>query len=424
MISVVTRHSGGARHPRSQGLQRQRELVVLGQRQGVVDLSGRAGQQGTARLGHRPQRVGADHRRGAGQHEHPVRACGRPGAGSGCTRCAGTGRGADRRPRRRTGRRRRPGPGRPPAARAPLSRNSGAIVESASITSTTSRGSAWGRRRASCWFSAPAFFSVLPTVSTTSTPCAAATSTVASVQLSATTTTRSGGRVCPASDSNVSPRTASSLCAGMSTVHRTRCPAGSSSRRRKRGRRQHRRQLLDADQLRPRAVPASARRARRTALRRRRRDVPVRGRAPASTAAVCNAARPKKDASTSSAAAASTAAPGFPSSTLSGTNTCCSSASAPRVRREHPATTSSPTGQASPPHGEPAQLRRDPAGWSRPPSAPPPRILSDRPRCCGPAHGRRLATRPNRVKRWDPDGGPGAAALGESPRSRKGRPFP
>ena len=46
---------------------------------------------------------------------------------------------------------------------------------------------------ASTWLSAPAFFSVLPTVVNTSTPCARAISAVASVQLSATTTTRSGG---------------------------------------------------------------------------------------------------------------------------------------------------------------------------------------------------------------------------------------
>ena len=59
--------------------------------------------------------------------------------------------------------------------RSPSSRNSGPMVESASITRMTSRASLAGSRRRSCWFRAPAFFSVLPTVSTTSTPCSRAT---------------------------------------------------------------------------------------------------------------------------------------------------------------------------------------------------------------------------------------------------------
>ena len=60
------------RHPRTQRLQRQRELVVLGQRQRVVDPSGRPGQKRTACLRHRAQGVGPDHRRGPGQDEDPA----------------------------------------------------------------------------------------------------------------------------------------------------------------------------------------------------------------------------------------------------------------------------------------------------------------------------------------------------------------
>ncbi len=60
-----------------------------------------------------------------------------------------------------------------------------------------------GCRRASAtsaWFKAPAFFSVLATVVKTSSPCSLAMTGVSSVQLSATTTTRSGGLVCPQSE--------------------------------------------------------------------------------------------------------------------------------------------------------------------------------------------------------------------------------
>ena len=103
------------------------------------------------------------------------------------------------------------------------------MVESASITRTTSESSAVGSSRASCWLRAPAFFSVLPTVSTTSTPWLRATSTVASVQLSAMTSTRSGRRVCAASESRVIARTASSSWAGISTVQCSRTTAASSA---------------------------------------------------------------------------------------------------------------------------------------------------------------------------------------------------
>ena len=320
------------RHPRPQGLQRQGELVVLGQRQRVVDLS-RPVPAATARA---PPRRRAARRPGSPRPSRSGRtrgpACGRPVAGSGCTRCVGTGRPAGRRPRRRTVHRRRPGPGRPPAARAPPPGSRGASVESASITITTSRCSAWGSRRASCWFSAPAFFSVLPTVSTTSTPWAAATSTVASAQLSATTTTRSGRRDCAARDSKVSPRTASSSCAGMRTVHRRTVPAGSSSAVGSAGRQQ------SSTSRRPpapsRGVPGSARRARRTACAAAAGHAGP-GRAPASPRP--SAARPgrRRSSPPGRPPLPGRHRPGLPSPTLSGTSTC-SSCTPPILGRREP----------------------------------------------------------------------------------------
>ncbi len=89
---------------------------------------------------------------------------------------------------------------------------------SASITITTSLSPRVGSRSASTWFRAPAFFSVLPTVSNHSTPLACATATVSSVQLSATTMTRSGRRDCDSRAGSVVGRIDSSLCDGIRTV--------------------------------------------------------------------------------------------------------------------------------------------------------------------------------------------------------------
>ncbi len=89
---------------------------------------------------------------------------------------------------------------------------------SASITMTTSLSPSDGSRSASTWFSAPAFFSVLPTVSNHSTPVASATATVPSVQLSATTMTRSGRRDWERSAGRVDGRIDSSSCDGIRTV--------------------------------------------------------------------------------------------------------------------------------------------------------------------------------------------------------------
>ncbi len=97
------------------------------------------------------------------------------------------------------------------------------------MTRMTSRGPDSGRSLASSWFKAPAFFSVFPIVSTTSTPRARTSAMVPSVQLSAITSTRSGRRSWSSREASVAPITASSLCAGMSTVHRSGVPAGSSS---------------------------------------------------------------------------------------------------------------------------------------------------------------------------------------------------
>jgi len=63
-------------HRSAQGLQGQRELVVLGQRQRVVDAARLSRNQLTTGLGDRLEGVGPDHRRGAGQDEHPVQASG------------------------------------------------------------------------------------------------------------------------------------------------------------------------------------------------------------------------------------------------------------------------------------------------------------------------------------------------------------
>jgi hypothetical protein len=61
---------------------------------------------------------------------------------------------------------------------------------------------------------------VLPTVVKTSAPCVLANSAVSSPQLSATTTTLSGGLDCPHNDSNVALIVSASSCAGTSTVSR------------------------------------------------------------------------------------------------------------------------------------------------------------------------------------------------------------
>ena len=70
----------------------------------------------------------------------------------------------------------------------------------------------------SAWLSPPAFLCVLSTVSKTSTPASRASRTVASVQLSATTTTRAGGSDWESNEASVSEMQDSSLCAGISTV--------------------------------------------------------------------------------------------------------------------------------------------------------------------------------------------------------------
>jgi hypothetical protein len=59
--------------------------------------------------------------------------------------------------------------------------------------------------------SAPAFLAVFATVVTTSAPCGRLRSSVVSEQLSATTTIRSGGRVCLRSDAMVAAITGASL---------------------------------------------------------------------------------------------------------------------------------------------------------------------------------------------------------------------
>ena len=62
--------------PGAERLQGQRQLVVLGERVGVVDVAGNAGQHRSAGGGHRSQGVGTKQRRRAGQHEHPALASG------------------------------------------------------------------------------------------------------------------------------------------------------------------------------------------------------------------------------------------------------------------------------------------------------------------------------------------------------------
>lgn len=71
-----------------------------------------------------------------------------------------------------------------------------AQVVSASMIMTTSLLSEVGSTVASAWLSAPAFLYTLSTLSITSYPSCKAISMVRSVQLSATTITRSGARVC------------------------------------------------------------------------------------------------------------------------------------------------------------------------------------------------------------------------------------
>ena len=90
-----------------------------------------------------------------------------------------------------------------------------------------------GRIFASAWLSAPPLRCTLPSVSKASCPNDRATSTVPSVQLSATTTTRSGGRVCSSSAASVAGSERSSSWAGTRIVMRTgSCPrrAGSVQR--------------------------------------------------------------------------------------------------------------------------------------------------------------------------------------------------
>ena len=96
------------------------------------------------------------------------------------------------------------------------------MTESASMTMTTSRVSISSSICDSAWFRAPAFFSVLPTVVKTSAPCRRAISAVSSVQLSATTTTLSGGLVWPRSEASVASMVRASSWAGTSTVSRNR----------------------------------------------------------------------------------------------------------------------------------------------------------------------------------------------------------
>ena len=79
------------------------------------------------------------------------------------------------RPRRRRHRRPRSGPGSASSRPIAVSRNSGTITESASITITTSRRPMSGNISDSAWLSAPAFLSVFPTVVKTSAPCRRAT---------------------------------------------------------------------------------------------------------------------------------------------------------------------------------------------------------------------------------------------------------
>ena len=123
-------------HQGAERLEREGQLVVLGERDGVVDVAGHARESPAALGGDRAQRARAEDRRGAGEHEHPAAAAARCRGRSGCTRCAGTGRAARRPPRRRTAR-------RPPSARGRRSAGGGGLEEavrrasvSASITIT------------------------------------------------------------------------------------------------------------------------------------------------------------------------------------------------------------------------------------------------------------------------------------------------
>ena len=89
------------------------------------------------------------------------------------------------------------------------------------MTITASSDARKGSARLRIWLSAPAFLSVLPTLgATTTSPRARARATVPSVQLSGTTTTRSGRLVWFISESRAMSIDASSLCAGTSTTRR------------------------------------------------------------------------------------------------------------------------------------------------------------------------------------------------------------
>ena len=106
-------------HLRAQRLQRQRHLVVLGQRQRVVDLAGIARQQLPARVGDRLQRVGAEQGRGAGQDEDLALPTGDVALVAGVLVALQLADQARSRPRRRRRRRPRSDPGRPRAAPSP-----------------------------------------------------------------------------------------------------------------------------------------------------------------------------------------------------------------------------------------------------------------------------------------------------------------
>ena len=209
-------------------LERDRELVVLGQRDGVVDVVRGAGQRAAARGRHGPHRVCPEQRRRAREDEDPRLAPGDVPAVADVLAALQL-RGRARTPtRRRTPRRPRPSPGRRGAGRRRPARRASSSTVSASITRNVSNGPACGSRRASSWLSAPAFLSWLSTVANTWAPARSATSAVSSVQLSAITQMRSGGRVCAARESSAAGRRSCSLCAGIRTT--TRSGPGGRSR--------------------------------------------------------------------------------------------------------------------------------------------------------------------------------------------------
>ena len=225
-----------------------------------------------------------------------------------------------------------------------VARKSGTRTESASITMTTSRVSMSSNIAESAWLSAPAFFSVLATVVKTSAPCCRAISTVSSVQLSATTTIRSGGLVWPYNDSRVAAIVSASLCAGTSTVRRSGVFYASRSRepapwKRKLGllgesgdrraqRSQHRPPEIGA--VPARAVAGSVGPGPSTRI----------------AAAACSAARPTKKA----ARAAPTATSNDTTGILSGPNGSCPTISFGATRwASHAANTKTPTANANRP---------------------------------------------------------------------------